>query len=202
MNAGIAKRRKEMAVLATMTNATRNATPGSPPASAVVAAAGAAAAAAANDNNNNKDDYGVNLDALRRRIHNLRRMLNASADRLADAVANAAVARVKCARTLELAKQRAGEGICQVKEELRRTRIEAERFRVGWTRLRTTFGGRGRKRRAEGASALLSAAWAAEAKDAPPHRLLGGGSGVRFSPFRPPLTPPLIVVVAEDPRQD
>ncbi len=48
----------------------------------------------------------------------------------------------------------AGERICQVKEELRRTRIKAKRFRVGWMRL-PVVGGRGRKRRAKGMSALL-----------------------------------------------
>ena len=50
---------------------------------------------------------------------------------------------------MELGKRRAGERICQVGEELRRTRIKAKRFRVGWTRLRMPVGGRGRKRRAE-----------------------------------------------------
>jgi hypothetical protein len=57
----------------------------------------------------------------------------------------------------------AEERICQVKEELRRTRIEAERFRAGWTRL-PAVGGRGRKRRAKGASASLLAAAAAKAE--------------------------------------
>jgi hypothetical protein len=55
------------------------------------------------------------------------------------------------------------EWICQVKEELRRTRIKAERFRAGWTRL-PAVGGRRRKRRAKGAFALLLAAAAAKAK--------------------------------------
>ena len=47
-----------------------------------------AAAAAANDNNDENDDDdddGVDLDALRRRVHDLRRMLDASANRLAHA---------------------------------------------------------------------------------------------------------------------
>ena len=48
----------------------------------------------------------------------------------------------------------AGEQICQVKEDLRRMRIEAERFRAGWTRLPASSG-RGRKRRAKGVLALL-----------------------------------------------
>ncbi len=81
VNAGAAKGREEMAVPAMTTNATTNAMPGSPPASAA-----AAAAAAANDNNNdndNDDDDGVDLDALR--FRDLRRMLDASANRLAHA---------------------------------------------------------------------------------------------------------------------
>ena len=72
-----------MAVPAMTTNATTNATQGSPPASAVPAAA--AAAAAANDDNDDDDDNGVDLDALRCRVHDLRRMLDASANRLAHA---------------------------------------------------------------------------------------------------------------------
>ena len=80
VNAGAAKGREEMAVPAMTTNATTNATPGSPPASAV-----AAAANAANDENNDDDDNSVDLDALRRRVHDLRRMLDASANRLAHA---------------------------------------------------------------------------------------------------------------------
>jgi hypothetical protein len=62
-------------------------------------------------------------------------MLDGSANRLVDAKADAAVARIECAGTSELVERRAGERICQVKEELRRTRIETERFRAGWTRL-------------------------------------------------------------------
>ena len=160
-----------MAVLATTMNATTNATPGSPLASAV-----AAAAAANNDNDDNDnddvEDNNVDLDTLRCRVRNLRRMLDASADCLADAKANAAIARVECERTSELAKRRAGERIRQVEEELRRTRIEAKRFRAGWTRLCATVGGRERKRRAEGAEALslAAAAVAAEADDSPPRR--------------------------------
>ena len=61
--------------------------------------------------------------------------LDGSADCLANTKADAAVARVECTGTLELAKRRAGERICQVKEKLRRTRIKAERLRAGWTRL-------------------------------------------------------------------
>jgi hypothetical protein len=53
--------------------------------------------------------------------------------------------------------------ICQVKEEPRRTRIEAERFRAGWTRL-PAVDGRGRKRRAKGALASSSVAAAAKAE--------------------------------------
>ena len=198
-----------MAVPATMKNATTNATPGSPPASAIAVAA-AAAAAADNDDGNNGDNEdnnndSVNLDTLCRRVRDLRPMLDASADRLADTEANAAVTPVECARTLELAKRRAGERICQDKEELRRTRIEAKKFRVGWTRLRAAVGGRGRKRRAEGALALSSAAAAAKANDAPPLPVTFWGTG-RVSasppPARPPPTSPLIVVVAEDPRRD
>ncbi len=82
MIAGAAKGREEMAVLAMTTNAMTNATPGSPPASAVAIAA---AAAAANDDNEDDDDNGVNLDALRRRIRDLRCMLDASANCLAHA---------------------------------------------------------------------------------------------------------------------
>ncbi len=83
MNAGAAKGQEEMTVPAMMTNATTNATQGSPPASAVAAAA----AAANNDNDNNDDDVddGVDLDALRCRVRDLRRMLDASANRLAHA---------------------------------------------------------------------------------------------------------------------
>ena len=43
---------------------------------------------------------------------------------------------------MELAKWRAGEGIRQVREELRRMRIKAKRFRVRWTTLRLAVGGR------------------------------------------------------------
>ena len=117
-------------------------------------------------------------------------MLDASANRLADAKADAAIAPVKCTRTSELAKQRAGERICQVKEELRRTRIKVERFRVGWTRLRTAVGGRGGKRKAEGASALSLAAAAAKANNAPsPPSRFGGRVGCPLLPLRP--LPPL-----------
>ena len=123
VNAGAAKGQEGMAVPATTTNATTNATPGSP----LTSAAAAATAAAANDDNNNEDN-GVDLDMLRHRVCNLHRMLDASADRLADGKANAAVRRIEYARTSELAKRKAGEQICQVKEELRRTRIEAERW--------------------------------------------------------------------------
>ena len=215
MNAGATKGREEVAVPATTTNAKANAMPGSPPASAVAAAT----AADDNDNDDNNDDDdnnnddnddddndNNNLDALCRRVCNLRRMLNASTDCLANAKADAAVARVECPRTLELAERRAGEQICQVKEELRRTRIKAKRFRVGWTRLRTGVGGRGRKRRAEGASvlALLLAAAAAEADNAPPPvAFWGAGRGSASPPpAPPPPTPPSIVVVAEDPQRD
>ena len=41
------------------------------------------------------------------------------------------LARVECARTLELAERRAGERIRKIEEDLRRTRIKAERFRAG-----------------------------------------------------------------------
>ncbi len=71
-----------MAVPAMTTNGTTNATLGSPPASAVAVVA---AAAAANDDNDNNDEDGVDLDALRRRIRDLRRMLDTSANRLAHA---------------------------------------------------------------------------------------------------------------------
>ena len=74
-----------MAVPAMTTNATTNATPGSPPASAVAVVAAAAAANDNNDENDDDDDDGVDLDALRRRVHDLRRMLDASANRLAHA---------------------------------------------------------------------------------------------------------------------
>jgi hypothetical protein len=84
VNAGAAKGREEMAVPAMTRNMATNATPGSPPASAI-------AAAANNDNNDNNDNddnddndgNGVNLDALCRRVRDLRRMLNASANCLA-----------------------------------------------------------------------------------------------------------------------
>ena len=85
MNVGTAKGREEMAVPAMTTNATTNATPGSPPASAVAVVAAAAAANDNNDENDDDDDDGVDLDALRRRVHDLRRMLDASANRLAHA---------------------------------------------------------------------------------------------------------------------
>ncbi len=71
-----------MAVLAMTTNATTNATPGSPPASAVAVAA---AATAANDDNDDNDDDGVDLEALRRPVRDLRRMLDGSANRLTHA---------------------------------------------------------------------------------------------------------------------
>ena len=133
-------------------------------------------------------------------------MLDASADCLANAKANAAVARVECVRTLELAKWRAGEGIRQVREELRRMRIKAKRFRVGWTRLRVAVGGRGRKRRAEGASASSSVAAAAEANNVPPplppSRFWGRVGGLLLPLPSPPPTLPSILAVAEDPRQD
>ena len=87
MNTGAAKGREEMAVPATTTNTTKNATPGSPPASA------AAADAANNDDNDKDDDNGINLDALRRRVRDLRCMLGTSADCLTNAKADAAVAR-------------------------------------------------------------------------------------------------------------
>ncbi len=83
VNAGAAKGQEEMAVPAMMMNATTNVTRGSPPASAVPAAA--AAANAANDDNDNNDNDGINLDALRRRVRDLRRMLDTSANRLAHA---------------------------------------------------------------------------------------------------------------------
>ena len=86
MNAGTAKGREETAVPAMTTNATINAIPGSPPASAVAVVAAAAAANDNNDeNNDDDDDEGVDLDALRRRVHDLRRMLDASANCLAHA---------------------------------------------------------------------------------------------------------------------
>ena len=193
-----------MAVPATTMNTTTNATLGSPPASAVATAAAAAANDDDNDDNNNddNDDDGVNLDALCCRVRNLCRMLDASADSLADAEANAAIAHVKCAWTLELAKRRAGERICQVEEELRRTRIEAERFRAGWMRLCAAVGGRGRKKRAEGASASSSAAAAAKTGDAPPPSRFWGWVGGLLLPLPPPPMPPLIVVVVEDPQRD
>ncbi len=192
MNAGVAKGQEEMAVSATTMNTTTNATPGNPPASAVAAAAAAAAAANNNDDNDNDDNNdndndGIDLDALCRRVRNLRCMLDASANRLANAEADAAVACVECARTLELAERRAGERICQVEEELRKTRIKAKRFRAGWTRLRTAVGGRGRKRRAEGASALSAALAAAKADDAPPPVAFWGADQGSASP--PPAPP-------------
>ena len=188
-----------MAVLAMPTNTTTNATPGSPPASAA-----ANNAANDNDNNDNDDDNGIDLDALCRHVCNLRCMLDTSADCLADAKANAAIACIECVRTSELTQRRVGEWIRQVEEELRRTRIKAWRFRAGWTRLCPAVGGRGRKRRAEGAlaSALLLAAAAAKANPPSPYCVLGGGSGVCFSPSRPPPMLPLIVILAEDPWQD
>ncbi len=64
------------------TDATTNATPGFPPASAVAVVAAAAAANDNNDENDDDDDDGINLDALCRRVHDLRRMLDASAIRL------------------------------------------------------------------------------------------------------------------------
>jgi hypothetical protein len=198
VNAGAAKGQERMAVLATTTNATTNATPGSPPASTVAAAT----ATAANDDDDNKDD-GVDLDMPCHRVRDLRRMLDASAYCLADAKANAAVARVECEWRSELYKWRVGEWISQIEEELRRMRIKAERFSAGWTRLRAAVGRRGRKTRAKGGEASSSAAAAAKNNDVPPPRcVLGGGSGVCFSPSRPPPTLPSIVVVAEDPRQD
>ena len=72
-----------MAVPAMTTNAATNATPGSPPASAVATAA--AAANGDNDDNDDDDDDGVNLDALCRRVRDLHRMLDVSANCLAQA---------------------------------------------------------------------------------------------------------------------
>ncbi len=83
MNAGAAKGQEEMVVPAMTTNATTNAMQGSPTASAIAAVA--AAATAANDdngNNDNDDDNGVNLDALCRRVWDLHRIINASANLL------------------------------------------------------------------------------------------------------------------------
>ena len=57
----------------------------------------------------------------------------------------------------------AGEQICQVKEELKRMRIKVERFRAGWMRV-PAISKRGRKRRAKGALALLSAVVATKAE--------------------------------------
>ena len=136
MNTGAAKGQEEMAAPATTINVTINETPGSPPVSAVALAAAADAAAAADDEDNNNDNdnnNNVNLNALCRHVPELCRMLNASADCLANAKADAAVALVDGAQTSELAKRRAGEWICQVEEQLRRTRIKAKRFRAGWT---------------------------------------------------------------------
>jgi hypothetical protein len=87
-----------MAVPATGTNARTNATLGSPPASAIAAAA--ATTANADNINNDEDNNGVNLDARHRHFCNLRCILNASADRLADAEANTAVAHVECTQML------------------------------------------------------------------------------------------------------
>ena len=114
-------------------------------------------------------------------------MLDASADCLADAEADAAVAHVEWAQTSKLAERRAGEQIHQVKEELRRTRIEAERLRAGWTRLRTAIGGRGGERRAEGAAASLLLAAVAKADNAPPPVPFWGAGWESASP---PPTPP------------
>ena len=153
-----------MSVPAT-TNATMNATPGIP-----------TAAAAADD------DDDVDVDALRRRVRDLRRMLDTNADRLADAEADAAVARVESARRSELAERTAGERVRLVEEELRRTRIEAERYRSGWTRLSSAQGGR--KRRAAVASSAAETEEAGpdvRAADAPPSRF-GGGGPLRFPP--------------------
>ena len=68
-----------------------NAMPGSPPESA------AAAAVANDDDNNDEDNGGVDLEALRCRVCDLRRMLDVSADCLADTKADAVVACVECA---------------------------------------------------------------------------------------------------------
>ena len=159
VNVGAAKGQEEMAVPATTTNVATNATPGTPPASAVAAAT--ADNAAADEDSNDDNDNGVDLDALCHRVRDLRRMLDASANRLADIKADTAIARFKCSWTLELAERRARERICQVKEKLRRLRIKAKRFRVGWTRLHAAVSGWGRKRRAGGGVGVI----------------VGGGSG-------------------------
>jgi hypothetical protein len=138
VNAGAAKGQEEMAVPAMTTNATRNATPGSPPASA------AANNATNNDDNDEDDNNGINLDALRRRVRDLRHMLNGSLGLPHQRRGrHRRCACIECARTSELAKRSAGKWIRQVKEELRRTRIEAKRFRAGWTRLHAVVGGGG-----------------------------------------------------------
>ena len=92
-----------MAVPAMTVNVTTNAMQGSPPASAVAAAA--AAANDDNDDNDNDDDDGIDLDALCRRVRDLRPMLDASADCRADTKDGAAVASVECEQTSKLTKR-------------------------------------------------------------------------------------------------
>ena len=105
---------------------------------------------------------------------------------------------------MELAKRSARKRIHQVKEELRRTRIVAKRFRLGWTRLRAAVGRRGRKRRAKGASTLLLAVAAAKADNAPsPPARFGERVGGPLLPLPPPPPiPPSIVVVSKDLQRD
>ncbi len=87
-------------------------------------------------------------------MQDLRRELESTDDRLLKVEADASASRIESARRNDLIKRWATERVWLVKEELRRTRLEAERYRSGWMRLSGGGGGGrrgGRKRRADAA---------------------------------------------------
>ncbi len=57
--------------------------------------------------------------------------------------ADASASRIESARCNKLIKRRAAKRVRLVKEELRRTRLEVERYRSGWMRLSIGGGGGG-----------------------------------------------------------
>jgi hypothetical protein len=87
-------------------------------------------------------------------VRDLRRELESTDDRLLEVEADASASRIESARCNDLIERRSADRVRLVEEELRRTRIEAERYRSGWMRLSGGGGsdGRGgRKRRADAA---------------------------------------------------
>jgi hypothetical protein len=91
-------------------------------------------------------------------VRDLRRELESADDRLLEVEADASASRIESARPNDLIERRAAERVRLVEEELRRTRLEAERYRYGWMRLSGGGGGGGRgrkKRRADAAGSGL-----------------------------------------------